>query len=482
MSLITNALMGHVKDVAIETLTERSGNLNGRSVRPLGHWSSTLLWVATAFCVAGCVVAALATAMPLFIGMTSILMPVFSITLAIVGASCAVGAYYISKFVPEYAFEDNVREFQEVVAEYEERVIGLQNQSIELQLKVEELDKINQEFDVTSGTLKDENEKLKQVIGQFDVGSVDLAKQNLELKSQIDQFNKLFDEHERQINEYRNSNKALKLETDSLSKDLALARSSLEEFMKKINELSETKESLSKHIAILQNELTLQRDLKKSSDRDFEELRGQISEMVKQLRIAETTIKDLSETKTSLEERSKYLEATNETLTINIEKLNKTLETLQISFDKIDKALKGMSRTSDGLGIASNQLSGFIDTEKSFVSEGEKQAASVMLKVDEFLTKIDEQKQMVAALLTVQDDLLRLKSAKESVDAEVERLALQVGDLQKENLALKLLIDKFEKARNSQFTENDRTEEILEGMKAANEAFSKLLDKPFKPK
>ena len=482
MSFIADALMGHVKDVAMDTLSGETGNLNGRSVRPIGHWSSTLLWVTTACCVAGCVVAALSTAMPLFIGMTSILIPVFSITLGLVGASCAIGAYYISKFVPEYAFEDNVRQFQEVVAEYEERVVSLQNQSIELQRKVEELDRINQEFDATSGNLKEENEKLNQVIGQFDVGSVDLAKQNLELKAQIDAFNKLFDDHEMQISEYRNANEALKSEAQSLSKDLAIARSSLEEFVIKIDELSATKESLSKHITILQNELSLQRDIKKSTDRDFEALRGQISEMVKQLRVAETTINDLSETKTSLEERSKYLESTNEILTQNIGKLNLTLQALQTSFDKIDKALKGMSRTSDGLDSISNQLWGFVDLEKSFVIESEKQAASIMLKVDEFVKKIEEQKQTVVALLTLQDDLERLKAAKESVDNEVEKLAKQVGDFQKENSALTLLIDKFEQARTSQFSENDRTEEILVGMKAANAAFSKLLDQPFKSK
>ena len=284
MTFIANAVLGHFAQAAMGGLSDNQPNFHGRTVRPLGHWSSTLLWVTTALCVAGCVVAALATAMPMFVEMTAILMPVFSVTLGLIGASCAIGAYYISQFVPEYAFEENVREFQAVVTQYEQQVHGLQHQTQELQHRLEELDAINKEFDTTTTTLKEENERIKLTIGQFDEGSVDLAKRNVELQVRVVEFTKLFDEHENQIGEYESANKELKEQSLLLANELANAKSGMADFVKKMEELNATKESLAKHIGILQVELETQRSIKKATDEEIEGLRLEIIDVLKKLK------------------------------------------------------------------------------------------------------------------------------------------------------------------------------------------------------
>jgi chromosome segregation ATPase len=479
MSSIATAVVGQLANQFIGDIGNAAlSNLNGHHVKPYGHWSSTLLWVSTALAVTTCAVSLMATFVPLFFGFSGFLMPVFSVTFGVVGVSSALGAFYINKFIPEAAFESNVKDYQNTISTFEQRLYDLERERLELQARLNELDCINKSYGEQTKSLQLDNERLKKVLEQFNEGSVDLAQKNADLNKQLQDLARISDQNESQIKVYEASNNELKHQIELLSQELGGAREGLHAFTKKIDELTGTKEALTKQVTLLKDELKRQQEFKKASDVQVGLLRDQLSEILSQLKNAEKTIGDLSEAKDSLEERAKFLEATNEGLKSNVAKLNATIETLQESFEKVSSALKSMSKTSQDLGNTSDKLSSMVGMGKEIIAKGENQAASIQNQVESFLREIESQKALVVSVLSLQDDLEKLKLAKDNFEVEVQRLSLEVISLRDENGRLKIILEHLESSTEHQSEENDRSADILEKMLKANEAFSKFLDQP----
>lgn len=476
MTSLTGAVLGGVGSAALNAVIgcdSPRGELAGRTLTPMGHWSSTLLWVATAVSVAACALAALMFVLPFFMALSSVLIPAFSVTFFALGAACAIGAYFISKFVPEHVFEENVARFQETIGEYQQRIVALQSESLQLQTHVDELSRVNEEAKIATARLDASNKELLSAIAKFGDGSVDLGSKNVQLEAEVSRLKDLLGESGLEKQSLQALNVQLGDHVSEMEEQLSRAKKSLEDFSKEVLDLKATKDSLIAQVAALNEALSGGERVQKQTAEESQLLKRELEGILARLRDAERTMNELATQKDSLEQKAHSLELTNDALRENIARLNVASVSLQASFEKVSSALKSIGKSSGELDHDGDQISDLVVSGAKVLQSGEAQSKMILAQIEQFMTTVKDQQSLVQSLLTVKDDLERLRLAKDAVDAEVAHLKDRVAELQQENLALSATLAQLKKASEEHQSENVRTEALLKQFQAASELFAR---------
>lgn len=343
MATLVTAVAGNIASNAISAVVNPNTNSLGRQIRPMGHWSSTLLWISTAISVAVAAMAALASCISLSGSASAILMPAFAITMVLVSATTAIGAFYIGKFVPEFMFEENVHRFEDVVDDYRDVTHGIEEQAQRIEEASHEMQHMDDTLAVVTNQLRTSEIQLEQLIVSIEQRFSALAQHNQNFHAIVDELKSLL---EGQVGS-----------VDTLAKEFVAASTNMSDLKGRVKlfyiDMQKLRMKIEGEVKAISS---FQEDTQKKEKEQFELIGSQFTQFDIRLQEIERGVKEYlivlknSLQDTSLQDYSREVKRTIEAITLRSSQqlqelglIQNDLQTLSARFSEVNVAMEQIS-------------------------------------------------------------------------------------------------------------------------------------------